>query len=158
MKQLFNKDYILLGVFLHGLMQAKIRNAMVEEVKEKGRAIIDPTFVFARRKSLSVPSSPVTQEDLDQKARAQEEQGGGQRVGHEAETVRDGWRSAGYGLSKNVTLPVLTSYIAPTNPISPLSIISRSTTLLLRSFCMESLTFFSATAWTNFSFCEVLGL
>ena len=35
--------------------------------------------------------------------------------------------------SMNVTLPVLMSYMAPTNPISPLSIISRSTTLRSRS-------------------------
>ncbi len=32
MKQLFNKDYNWLGVFLNGLMQAKIRNEMIEEV------------------------------------------------------------------------------------------------------------------------------
>jgi hypothetical protein len=67
-----------------------------------------------------------------------------------------GWRVVAY--SKNVTLPVLTSYIAPTNPISPLSIISRSTTLLSRSFCMVSCTFIFVTAWTNFSFFEVLGV
>jgi hypothetical protein len=31
-KLLFYKDYNWLGVFLNGLMQAKIRNGMVEEV------------------------------------------------------------------------------------------------------------------------------
>jgi hypothetical protein len=31
-KQLFNKDYNWLGVFLNGLMQAKIRNEMIEGV------------------------------------------------------------------------------------------------------------------------------
>ena len=59
---------------------------------------------------------------------------------------------------QNATLPVLTSYMAPTIAISPLSSISRSTTLLSRSFCMVSLTFISVTAWTNSVFFELLGL
>ena len=61
------------------------------------------------------------------------------------------------GYFKNSTFPVLTSYMAPTIPISPLSSIPRSTTLLSRSFPMVSSTFFSATAWTKSVFFELLG-
>lgn len=64
------------------------------KLNEKGRAIIDPAFVFARYKSLSAPSSPVTQEAQAQQARAQEEQAGGQRVDHGAGAVRR-WLAVG---------------------------------------------------------------
>ena len=47
---------------------------------------------------------------------------------------------------KNVTSPVLTSYIAPTRSISPLSIICRSTTLRSRSVFIVRRTFISLTA------------
>jgi hypothetical protein len=54
----------------------------------------DPALVFARCKSLSAPSFPVTWEAQIQQARAQEEQGGGQRVGHGAGAIRR-WLAVG---------------------------------------------------------------